>query len=82
VDLGSGVSIDIEKTNIPVRIRSKTVGEKPKAPEAETNTVVDGLNIKVTRTPLQYEPLGDIIDEFPDFIRDTINSVLQNKKSE
>lgn len=63
-------------------MRTKTVGEKPNAPEAETKTVVDGIDIKVTRTPLQYEPLADILDEFPDFIKDTINSVLQNKKSE
>jgi hypothetical protein len=81
VNLGSGASIQIDQVNIPVRMRTKTMGEKPQVPEPETKTVVDGIDIKVTRTPLQYEPLVDILDEFPDFIKDTINSVLLEQKS-
>jgi len=35
-------------------------------------TEVDGVEIVVTRVPMQYEPIEGLLDELPDFIRETI----------
>jgi hypothetical protein len=34
------------------------------------------VTIKVTRTPLQHQPLEDILDDFPDSIKEIVSSVL------
>ena len=44
----------------------------PKAPSPRSVTEVDGVEIVVTRVPMQYEPLEGLLDELPDFIRETI----------
>lgn len=47
----------------------------PTAPPELTELEVDGVKIKVERVPLMYVPIESIIDEFPDFARETISNI-------
>jgi hypothetical protein len=44
----------------------------PRAPSPRSVTEVDGVEIVVTRVPMQYEPIEALLDELPEFIRETI----------
>ena len=52
----------------------------PKAPDAVTITEVDGVEIKVERTPIAYIPLESVMDELPDFARETIAAAWENNE--
>jgi hypothetical protein len=34
------------------------------------------VSVKVTRTPLNHQPLEDILDDLPDSIKEIVSSVL------
>ncbi len=52
----------------------------PKTPDAVNVSVVDGVEIKVERTPIAYIPLEAILDELPDFARETIAAIWEKEE--
>ena len=78
VDLGSGQTIEI-----PLQTKKVTLLKRgqvyPKAPEAKTTVVHEGIETTATRTVIGMEPLENLLDEFPDSIRETIVAVMDSE---
>lgn len=51
----------------------------PKAPSPTSVVEIDGVESIAKRTPLRYEMLEDVLDELPDFARETICSAWGDK---
>jgi hypothetical protein len=75
VDLGSGQTIGIPlETKKVVLLRRGQIYPKPLEPEIVE--VHDGVETTARRTAIGMEPLENLLDEFPDSIRETIASVI------
>ena len=51
----------------------------PRAPSPTSVVQIEGIETIAKRTPLRYEMLEDVLDELPDFARETISSAWGDK---
>lgn len=51
----------------------------PRAPSPRSVVQVGELETVAQRTPLRYEMLEDVLDELPDFARETISNAWEGK---
>lgn len=79
VDLGSGVKIGVYPNSAKVLLSKTPAKDLPQALPAEFTCTQDGVSIKVQRTPMQYELLEGLMDEFPDSIKETISRVIEKE---
>ena len=75
VDLGSGVKIAVDKTPKKAYIYNNK-GTFPNALPEKTEFESDGIKMTAHRTAVYMEHLADIVDEFPDSIKETISRLL------
>lgn len=80
--LGSGVSIGIDMEPKPVKMttgrgRSQSVIADKPLPKGDPISIVevDGVEVKVERTPLRYEKIDHIFDDLPDFAQDILSQL-------
>lgn len=88
VRLGSGVEIPIVAESKRVILGTGSQKAKPrqginlskipKAPEATSTVVVDGIEFKVERTVLRYEKLEEVFDELPEFVQEILKDTLES----
>ena len=50
----------------------------PKAPEAVTMLMLDGVEFKVERTVIRYEKIEEVFDELPDFAQEILQDLLES----
>lgn len=79
VNLGSGVKIGVYPNSAKVLLSKIPAKDLPKALPAEFTCTADGVSIKVQRTPMQYELLEGLMDEFPDSIKETISRAIEKE---
>lgn len=75
MDLGSGVKIAIDKTPRTVYLTNKNINFPSALPE-KTEFEADGVKMTAHRTAVCMENIEDIMDEFPDSIKETISRLL------
>lgn len=77
--LGSNVDMDIDSTPKEVKMsfgklkKVDNLENKPLPAKSPVSiTEVDGLEIRVERTPMRYERMEDIFDQLPEFAQEVI----------
>jgi hypothetical protein len=86
--LGSEVEIEVDLTPKEVKMsfgklkKADSLENKPLPAKSPVSiTQVDGIEIRVERTPLRYERMEDIFDELPEFAQEVIaNHYLADSK--
>mgnify|MGYP003332183932 CR=1 FL=1 len=66
---------------IPTLTRSMTVGGTQfTVPDDFVEAKVDGVTVKVSRSATSTQYLDDILDDFPDSIKEIVAASIQKKK--
>jgi hypothetical protein len=88
VNLGSGVTIEVETAPKRVILMNRNPKEKdkdgkecnryPKKPSPVSVTEVDGIEYKVEREVIRYERLEEVMDDLPEFVQEILESRLDS----